>query len=228
MASIARLQVGVERMVWNSVRNALISLQLADMAIYTRNTLLVVYGVWEVCAVIFMAGNAQIRGIFEDRGLPIRIYSLFERGAVGIMADGAIHTASVVCTDLPFLPTKACVAMALSTCVSRIINGHGAVRVICWGLAMAGFTAYTVSFPCDRFRIIACNMACKTSAWTALICPGLYEHGVISGMSVWAAHPGSLEFGMAGHAVKRFVLWWRTAFLCLCCDQGYTGCQQSE
>ena len=166
---------------------------------------------------IFMTGDAQIRSIFIDRGLPICIDRLFKRGTVGIVANRAIHTAFVVCADFPFLPAKARVAVTLAAGVGGIINGHGAVRVICWGLAMAGFAGYTISLPCGRVRIITCDMACKASARLTLICPGLYKDRVVSGMCMRTAHPGGLKFGVAGSTIKRSVLGWRIAILRLYC-----------
>ena len=128
-----------------------------------------------------------------------------------VMADGTVHATLVVRADFPLLPTKTCVAVATPAQVCGSVDRHWAFRVIHGHRVMAGFTGHTIFFPGGCSRIIAGNMANQTSTGLALGSPLFYEYGVICCMSMWATHPGSLEFCMTGSTIKRVLLDWRIA-----------------
>jgi hypothetical protein len=94
---------------------------------------------------------------------------------------------------------------------------------------MAGFAGYAIFFPGRCGRIIAGNMANKTSTRTTLGYPFFLKHRVGNCGAMRPAHPGGLEFSVTGCAVKVTLLsFWTVVILRLYYHQGDTACQQGK
>ena len=77
MAGIAAAEISLERMVWDRMRVGRTVFGMVDMAVDARNALLLMDGVGEVHADVFVAGDAQLGSVIVLCGA-IHILADFE------------------------------------------------------------------------------------------------------------------------------------------------------
>ena len=110
MAGIAGLQTGSERVIWHSMRDIIFRFKMLQVAINTREALLMVLGVRKFHARFLMTVNAQLRSIVITGCIAGN--RELQGSAVRIVTGRALHPALIMRTALPILPAKTRITVA--------------------------------------------------------------------------------------------------------------------